>query len=282
MFPIYVPTILPVSKVFVQSVAVRGGMGPMTVWKSQSEAPFSLEQEHWKLIHRATHSPSHKSCTELKFDQPLELLPGSATALYIHSAAPGDEAIVYDDFEASHRQPTLVIGPSKAHLSPTPFDQVPIWGAGIAWRDRRSFVGQIRYGVVYQLYRAGLQFGPRFEQAADTFRSVLTTGDAPKCRLPPECVDYILHLCPWHWFGDTVEDIKQEHRRKRQRNVAVVQDDDEAKEEDLDAEARWELANGYRADTRFLAYDYCSSDEEHLLHSVEDDSSSSSSEEEDD
>jgi len=281
MFPIRIHNILPVSKIILQSVAVRGALGPLTVWMSpvQQGTRFSvpMRQEAWTLVYSGFHkgdfkdyttlslNPSHRNCL---LDTPLALAPGSICALYIHSSARGDEAIVYDNADTeSSNDPLVHVGTAKAHLSPQVFGQTPIWGAGIAWRDRRSFVGCLSYGVIYKLFAQSHlpSFGPRFTRGVDTVRALRGPDWS---RLPDECVEYILHLLPWHWFDDTVEDMKEQYRVNRQDEAVeemppaqVLQDDDDDNE-DNHPEVLWEYANGYRANPRMLEYRYYTSDEE--------------------
>ena len=43
------------------------------------------------------HPASRNEMVELKFTEPVKLRPGQSCGLYVHSALPGDEAIVYDN-----------------------------------------------------------------------------------------------------------------------------------------------------------------------------------------
>jgi hypothetical protein len=157
MFPIKAKQDLPVTKIFVHSVAVRGQLGPLTVWvtkphfrPSEDDARnyrFPLVPRQWQKIYEHTHKPSMRQYQWLDFSKtPIELEPGQVRVLYIHSTALGDEAIVYDNasirphwrYRTDRLQNTRTTPPryqdafvsihtGKAHLSPRPFGQTPIW-----------------------------------------------------------------------------------------------------------------------------------------------------------
>ena len=143
MFPIKAKEILPVDKIVVRSISVRGGMGPMTVWVSnQDEIPdtnrqynFPLNSDSWTEVYRKFHPPSYQKYVKLDLmENPICLRPGQIRAIYVHSSLSGDEAIVYDNSNGASRtryQDSFIhISKGKAHLSPKPFGQSPIWGWG--------------------------------------------------------------------------------------------------------------------------------------------------------
>lgn len=119
----------------------------------------------------------------------------------------------------------IAIHTGKAHLSFEPFGQEPIWGWGNAWRDRREFVGQIKYGTVYKLWnpdRHGF-FGNNFE-AATMALLILQRRNTVFSRLPDECLYYILNMCRWDWFDDTDRGLKQKSKaRKRLQREKLSQ-----------------------------------------------------------
>lgn len=125
MFPIKCKDLLPVDHISIRSLAVRGQLGPMTVWisKEESELParnnrrsqrnrnnnntntnnatsvFCLTKSHWNKIYEKDHDPSQHEYATLELDQPIIMKPGQIKAIYIHSTLPGDQAIVYDNSE---------------------------------------------------------------------------------------------------------------------------------------------------------------------------------------
>ena len=222
---------------------------------------------------------------------------------------PGDEAIVYDNTDPHHqrgREPPrfedncISIHTGKAHLSPTPFGQSPIWGWGDAWRDRREFVGQLNYGVLYQLWNPERHnlFGTNFRAATESLLLLQRRYESPISMLPDACVYYVLNMCRWDWFEDDGRGMKQrwrahklrlraqeEERRQQEAEVTAMQEEDEEdaemeqmddasnngneeeavdEEEDSDdnEEGAWERAHGYRADTAAFRFLDVSSDEE--------------------
>ena len=172
MFPIKAKEDLPVSQILVHSVAVRGQLGPLTVWVSKANITannnnaaaaaateadnnnrkqyrFPLQKRYWTKIYQRTHAPSRHAYQWLDFsNQPVVLQPGQVRALYIHSTLDSDEAIVYDNAQARpwhyaataarvqqqaqarYQDGFVSVWPGKAHLSPEPFGQTPIWGWG--------------------------------------------------------------------------------------------------------------------------------------------------------
>jgi len=134
MFPIKCKDLLPVDHLVVKSVAVRGHLGPLTVWVSKTDANYDGDRngrnctkstgnglarrahdreggDRSSSDHKIPLDPSswtklydkkHKRCprgqyTELVFDEPFILIPGEMRALYIHSTLASDQAIVYDN-----------------------------------------------------------------------------------------------------------------------------------------------------------------------------------------
>ena len=238
LFPVHARTVLPIERLVIRSVAVRGALGDLTVWVSNDnndtntndEHRFRLDASHWTQVYSRHHASSFRQYQTLQLDTPIVLLPGQTRALYIHSTLPGDDAIVYDNASSDHNNHTttttmLTIGTGKAHLSPSPFGTSPIWGWGVAWRDRREFVGQIEYGVLYQLWDPPLHtwFGSQFDAAVRAVLACQRREDCVWSTLPDECVYYIFNMCRWDWFGDGVEGMEGRHvARKRKARIAAL------------------------------------------------------------
>ena len=96
MFPVKCKDLLPLDHVVIHSVAVRGRLGPLTVWVSKEEATprrgFRMNPKFWEKIYERTHGPSIRNYVELDFrSNPIYLKPGQTRAIYIHSTLPGDE-----------------------------------------------------------------------------------------------------------------------------------------------------------------------------------------------
>lgn len=106
MFNVLCETHLPAEYIEVSSVWVRGQLGPMTVWHTPDSFAGKQEcQEEWEKIYEKEHPPNNREYTELCLDKPIRLKPGERCGLYIHSALPGDEALVYDNQRNQVMQP---------------------------------------------------------------------------------------------------------------------------------------------------------------------------------
>ena len=162
MFPLKCKDLLPIDHLVVKSVAVRGRLGPLTVWVSKRDANYDVDRNRnrryrtrsirdqevegeqriplkpssWIKLYEKRHDPCPRgSYTELVFDEPFFLRPGEMRALYIHSTLPSDQAIVYDNSyygssDKRYEDEKLCILTGRAHISTTCFGQDPIWGWG--------------------------------------------------------------------------------------------------------------------------------------------------------
>mmetsp|Transcript_9248 Transcript_9248/g.19315 ORF Transcript_9248/g.19315 Transcript_9248/m.19315 type:complete len:496 (-) Transcript_9248:457-1944(-) len=236
MFPVKCKDVLPIDHVVINSVSVRGALGPLTVWVSKDEninGEISMCKKHWKKIYQKTHGRSFRAYKELDLSsEPIVLKPGQVKGIYIHSTLRGDEAIVYDnkDKQKTHDDSFLTILPGRAHVSETPFGSRPIWGWGHAWRDNREFVGQIKYGAIYRLWNPTehLCFGTKFRSLAKNLFLLQRRIESPFSTLPDDCIFYILNMCRWDWMNDTAGDMKEcqrELRRARRRRLEREADD---------------------------------------------------------
>lgn len=240
MFPVKARAVLPVERIVIHSVAVRGQLGQMTVWVSNEDVvgsgnggnhyTFRLNQRRWTKVYEKFHAPSRRKYDILDLSSnPIVLAPGQVRAIYIHSTLPGDEAIVYDNSHfgtlprrnahVRYEDDCISIYSGKAHLSCSPFGQTPIWGWGNAWRDRREFVGQINYGTVYKLWspERHLCFGSKFCKATHAMLLCQRRYESPVSMLPDECIYYILNMCRWDWFEDRGNQMKVEQRARRKK-----------------------------------------------------------------
>lgn len=222
--------------VLIHSVAVRGRLGPLTVWVSKQEASpnpqdarrgFRMNPRHWDKIYQRTHGPSFREYVQLDLrENPIKLSPGQTRAIYIHSTSPGDEAIVYDNRHSKRTYDDSLISilTGRAHVSTTPFGNNPIWGWGNSWRDNRFFVGRLEYGAVYRLWSPleFLKFGHGFQQAARTLFLCQRRWESPISKLPDECIFYILNMCKWDWFADTGAGMKAMRKQQRKRAAAAA------------------------------------------------------------
>jgi hypothetical protein len=236
MFPVKCKDLLPLDHLSIRSLAVRGQLGPLTVWVSNEdyhqregerivERRVRLNPAFWTKLYDKTHACSRHVYKELVLDTPIKLRPGETKVLYIHSTLPGDEAIVYDNSyygmsSKRYEDDKLAILTGRAHVSTQVFGQEPIWGWGNAWRDRREFVGRLEYGAVYKLWNPHMQpkFGNHFQDGARLLFMCQRRWESPWSLLPDECIFYILNMCRWDWFDDDSETMRQ--RRKREKSFA--------------------------------------------------------------
>jgi hypothetical protein len=237
MFPIKCKDLLPLDHLLIKSVAVRGRLGPLTVWVSNpdehqrhgngsdqqpAQQRIRLNKKYWTKLYEKSHAASRYDYKELMLESPIRLVPGETRVIYIHSTLPGDEAIVYDNSHYGqtskrYEDDKLAIMSGRAHVSNDVFGQEPIWGWGNAWRDRREFVGRLNYGTVYKLWNPQVQpkFGGNFQDGARALFLCQRRWESPMSRLPDECIYYILNMCRWDWFHDDADTMKL--RRKREK-----------------------------------------------------------------
>ena len=236
MFPVKCKDLLPLDHLVIKSVAVRGYLGPLTVWVSnddyeqQRQGDRSVERRvrlnpaFWTKLSDKTHERSCREYKQLVLENPIKLKPGETRVIYIHSTLPGDRAIVYDNsyygMESNrYEDDKLLIMTGRAHVSTEVFGQEPIWGWGNAWRDRREFVGRLEYGTVYKLWNPQVQpkFGGKFQDGARSLFMCQRRWESPWSLLPDECIFFILNMCRWDWFDDDFESMKQRRKREKLR-----------------------------------------------------------------
>lgn len=238
MFPVKCKDLLPLDHLLIKSVAVRGRLGPLTVWVSnrdqhqlqqgEGDQPphfrIRLDPAYWTKLYDKRHGPSRYEYKELVLDTPIRLVPGETRVIYIHSTLPGDQAIVYDNSYYGQNvkrfeDDKLAIMTGRAHVSNDVFGQEPIWGWGNAWRDRREFVGRLKYGTVYKLWNPQVQpkFGGNFQDGARALFLCQRRWESPWSKLPDECIFYILNMCRWDWFHDDSTTMRQRRRREKAR-----------------------------------------------------------------
>eukprot|EP00573_Skeletonema_grethae_P003372 CAMPEP_0201685672 /NCGR_PEP_ID=MMETSP0578-20130828/366_1 /ASSEMBLY_ACC=CAM_ASM_000663 /TAXON_ID=267565 /ORGANISM="Skeletonema grethea, Strain CCMP 1804" /LENGTH=395 /DNA_ID=CAMNT_0048169611 /DNA_START=170 /DNA_END=1357 /DNA_ORIENTATION=+ len=241
MFPVKCKDILPLDHLVINSVAIRGALGPLTVWVTKSEdlnGEIQLTKKHWTKIYQKEHKPSFVGYEELDLSaKPIILKPGQVKGIYIHSTRRGDEAIVYDN---KAKQKTvddsfITILPGRAHVSEKVFGSIPIWGWGSAWRDNREFVGQLKYGAVYKLWnpQENLSFGGSFRTAARILFMCQRRKESPFSKLPDDCLFFILNMMRWDWVNDTSVEMRREQKqRRRLRRQQMIQEADAIMDEE--------------------------------------------------
>jgi hypothetical protein len=144
----------PAEYIEISAIWVRGQLGPMTIWQTPEYFEGKQEREElWTKIYEANHAPSQEECVALRLDTPIRLRPGESCGLYVHSALPGDEGIVYDNQRSTYTyvDRVLRVYPGYAHLSNRPFGKRGFWGR--PWRSNREFVGRMEYGVRWRMWQ---------------------------------------------------------------------------------------------------------------------------------
>jgi len=205
MFDVSCKETLPVAFLEISSVAVRGDLGPMTVWvTSGTFRGKSEDSSEWRQVYNAKHSRSPEHLVTLSFTEPVRLARGESIGLYVHSGLPGDTGIVYDEQRSryTHDDNLFRIHPGLAHISNRPFGRTGLWGH--PWRAQREFVGRLAVGVGWQLWNPETHklFPPAFRQAAVSIFLCASRPTSPLHSLSDVVLLYILNMCRWDWFGN--------------------------------------------------------------------------------
>lgn len=195
---------VPVEFLEVDSVSIRGDLGPITVWTTtNSYKGKEHNAEAWQLVYERTHEPSRREHQRLQLDKPIRIKLGETCGLYVHSKLSGDDAIVYDNQRSrvAYEDQIFRVLPGLAHLSNRPFGRHGMWG--FPWRECREFVGRISYGVSYVLWNPEThgQFPSEFRDAACTMLLCARRMESPLYWLQDEVVFYILNMCRHDWFS---------------------------------------------------------------------------------
>lgn len=124
MFPIRAKAILPVDRIIIESVAVRGQLGDLSVWISNAScggnasasmdptpartgvsASFRLTSKYWTKVYQRKHKASPRTYTTLDLSAAAEhlvLFPGQVRMIYVHSTLPNDTGRCFNpQFRAS-------------------------------------------------------------------------------------------------------------------------------------------------------------------------------------
>ena len=239
---------LPVEYIEVSSIWVRGDLGPVTVWSTDGtfDGKQTKEQE-WTLHYQKAHTSSFAELVEMRLQEPVRLAPDSSRGFYVHSALPGDDAIVYDNqrHHESHSDQFLTITPGMAHLSNEPFsNKMPdgFW-PGRPWRPHREFVGRVSYGVRWLLWNPDVHRRLPPSVTSSVWAMLLSQTEKARahgCLLSYcdyDTLFFILNKVPW-WEGASVQkELKVMLRNKKRAR----------REEGLDAAAERGRTRGRRA-----------------------------------
>lgn len=244
------------------------------------------EEQEWIQVYEGEHAPSMNTLVELKLHQPIRLKQGERCGLYVHSARPGDDGIVYDNArsDVTYKDRVFKVHPGRAHLSSRPFGRRGMWGS--AWRQRREFVGRISFGVRWRMwspkYHQSFPFG--FRETVKTMIMASRRRESLMYLLQDEVVLFIMNKCWWDSWGEALnppregqpaeeESEAEEHAPPRwegawnspgysfiERELSLLQqlgtqlaseyddDDDESDDESDDSDGQSRRAGGARED----------------------------------
>ena len=204
MFTLLCKDELPLEFIEVSSLWVRGELGPMTVWWTD-EGWFGKHERRacWTRVFQGSVAPSPARLAPLELAPgPLRVAPGASVGLYVHSACPGDRAVVYDNQRAAvtHEDRIVQLLPGLAHLSNRPFSSSHPWGA---WRARRQFVGRVSYRATYLLWNpeCHARFPAPFRRAC-ALLFLCQRATVPLSRMPDGVLFYILNMLPHDWVAE--------------------------------------------------------------------------------
>ena len=236
-FDLHASDRFPVSYLEISSLWVRGQLGPLTVWTRPGghggrHGDAVHDPAQWTKAYEKTHAPSFDELIELTLDTPIQIRAGDTLGVYVHSSAPGDASIVYDDQRRYYTDAEdsvkddgkLVILPGTAHLSCKPFGKRAPWG-GDALRQGRLFVGRVNYGVRWMLWNpeTHARFPLGFRAATE---ALLMGGKREDCllyHLGDEVLFYIMNRCSWDWFGTKMREDEEALEREKKAAAREAQ-----------------------------------------------------------
>jgi len=205
-FPIRLKTLIPTDAVLVHALEVRGQLGELSVYTTEAsikEMNTLRSPQLWKQCYGPVfHAPSWKEAEPLMFDTPVVVK--STTSFYVHSRLPGDQAIIYDNARTPivFADDAIEILSGVAHISSRAFEPVGPWG-GIAFRDRRAFVGKVVYSYQPLLWtmRTHVRFPVAYKRAVVELVALNKRADGcVLARLPRDVLLHVLSYLAWDDF----------------------------------------------------------------------------------
>lgn len=218
MFDIYAKEPYEIS---VHSVHVGGMLGTMSVyaciengWCSDERSLHQYnaygrqnyavrDEDTWERVYHSAHKPMWDSTTEIKFDKPIVLLPGTRRGIYVHSALPDDLGLQYQSTgrgNIADENEHIQIIPGVGHTSSVPFDREYGW-----YRYPRSLTGRLGYEARLRTWapRYHKQFPDPLKLAVRTMMLAQRRKDSPLNLLPVELVYHVMENCEWNSFGSS-------------------------------------------------------------------------------
>jgi hypothetical protein len=136
-------------------------------------------EDSWERVYHSAHKPMWNSTTEIKFDKPVTLLPGTTRGIYVHSALPDDLGLQYQSTtrggEIADEDEHIRIIPGVGHTSSIPFDREYGW-----YRYPRSLAGRLGYEATLRTWapRYHTQFPDPLQTAVSyCLRACIPDGD---------------------------------------------------------------------------------------------------------
>mmetsp|Transcript_60324 Transcript_60324/g.82754 ORF Transcript_60324/g.82754 Transcript_60324/m.82754 type:complete len:288 (-) Transcript_60324:386-1249(-) len=202
MFSVLCKSKMPVEFIEINSISIRGALGPLTVWYKVGSLTRNENPRNWTKVYHATHDSSFRKLVPLRLMESVRVLPNQMVSLYAHSAKQNDLGIVYDDLRnlssGKSQDEFIEVLPGRAHLCSEPFANDHPWGS---WRRHRVFVGRIAYGARYLLWNPSVnqQFPPNFKDLAVMLLLVKPQDACPLSWLSNDCIFYILNMMHPNW-----------------------------------------------------------------------------------
>lgn len=245
MFPVKIKDDIPIEYVKIQSLSVRGQLGPMTVWvagikaaspqennfyhyHTRPDAPHGRQQQQqvlkysktWHKVYQRVHAPSMHRYVSFKIS-PVTLKPGESCVFYIHSSQRSDQSIAYENAQKpiTFQDDVISIYAGRSHLSTRPFGSLNIWGYPGAWKDDRAFVGQLRYCVTNISWKPNIHvhFGQAYDQMVLTLLLCRRRSKSPISLLSDDNIFLILQMCGYNWASNSSFFASNKKKRKQSR-----------------------------------------------------------------
>ncbi len=227
-------------EISVHSVHVGGMLGTMSVFacsESWCGDERSLHQYNaygrqdyairdgnsWERVYHSAHKPMWDSTTEIKFDKPIVLLPGTRRGIYVHSALPDDLGLQYQSTrhgtEIADQDAHIRIIPGVGHTSSVPFDREYGW-----YRYPRSLAGRLGYEATLRTWapRYHKQFPDPLKLAVKTMMLAQKRKGSILSLLPVELVYHVMENCEWDAFGSSAAPASSSDEEEDERPGSMM------------------------------------------------------------
>lgn len=228
---------IPIVYTRLDSIWVRGSLGPMKVFLTRDPVDFEgvfNKSSQWELVYDKFHQPNmydrygpsageESKYTELRLDVKRQVNPGQTYGVYVHSGREDDDGIVYDNSRNGrrvHDNGMLSVRPGAyAHLNSEPFNMNSPWGGyGRGFRTNREFVGRISFGVKWVLWTPEQhnKFPKQYRDVVKTLMMTWSRLETALSWLPQEMIFFILNML---WYGAFGKEEKEEEESDEEDQV---------------------------------------------------------------